>query len=104
MIREAGSAPEGSRVANYSKEGKVPNQANPNWKGLASDDQTWDILDSCKRIAEKHGKTVAQVLNSKLCCVQLFSWCHMLSHVATKCCRSLTIKCSIVKIVKNKLI
>ena len=61
MIREAGSAPEGSRVANFSKEGKVPNQANPNWKGLASDDQTWDILDSCKRIAEKHGKTVAQV-------------------------------------------
>ncbi len=61
MNRDVGSAPEGSRVANFSKEGKVPNQASPNWKGLASDDRTWAILDSCKKIAEKHGKTVAQV-------------------------------------------
>ena len=61
MVREMGSAPEGSRVANFSKEGKVPNQAHPNWDEFASNDRAWKILDSCKKIAQRNIKTVAQV-------------------------------------------
>ena len=61
MIREVGRAPEGSRVAIYSQNGRIPNQDHPDWKGLASYDKTWNILDSCQSIVEKHGRTVAQV-------------------------------------------
>jgi hypothetical protein len=62
MVREKGSAPEGSRVAIFSQKGKIPNQARPNWDDLASDDRTWNILDACKKIAHNHNKTVAQVI------------------------------------------
>ena len=61
MVREKGSAPEGSRVAINSQQGKSPTAARPNWDDLASDERTWNILDSCKNIAEKHNKTIAQV-------------------------------------------
>ena len=61
MVREKG-APEGSRVAINSQPGKNPTAARPNWKDLASDERTWNILDSCKNIAEKHDKSVAQVI------------------------------------------
>ena len=61
MVREKG-APEGSRVAINSQPGKNPTAARPNFKDLASDERTWNILDSCKNIAEKHNKSVAQVL------------------------------------------
>lgn len=61
MNRDAGKAPEGSRVAIYSQEGKVPNQARPNWENLASDARTWDVLDTCHQVADHNNKTVAQV-------------------------------------------
>jgi hypothetical protein len=61
MVREKGSAPEGSRVAIHSQQGKTPTAARPNWNNLASDERTWNILDSCKNIAEKHNKSIAQV-------------------------------------------
>ena len=61
MVREKGCAPEGSRVAIFSQEGKVSNQAKPSWKDLALNERTWNILDSCKKIADEHQKTVAQV-------------------------------------------
>lgn len=62
MVREEGKAPEGSRVAIYSEEGRVPIDAKPDWKSLASEEKTWNVLGACKRIADKNNRTVAQVL------------------------------------------
>ena len=61
MVREAGKAPEGSRVAIYSEEGRIANQARPSWKMMASEERTWDVIDTCTKIARNNNKTVAQV-------------------------------------------
>ena len=60
MKRGKENAPSGSRVHSQTKDG-VKNQSGPNWSDFASKEQTWNILDELKNIAEKNKKSVAQV-------------------------------------------
>jgi len=60
MKRGEENAPSGSRVHSQTKDG-VKNQSGPNWSDFASKEQTWNILDELKNIAEKNKKSVAQV-------------------------------------------
>ncbi|XP_035658708.1 1-deoxyxylulose-5-phosphate synthase YajO-like [Branchiostoma floridae] len=57
--REA-AAPEGSRIAHSTKTGHTF-EAAPDFEKAKKDDKTWNVLDVMKKVAEAHGKTVAQV-------------------------------------------
>jgi len=60
MKRGEEKAPTGSRVHAQTKDG-VKNQSGPNWSDLACKEQTWDILEKLKEVAENNKKSVAQV-------------------------------------------
>jgi len=64
MIRETGKPPEGSSVAIYSEEGRVTNEARPDWSSMASNERTWTVLDldspgrvheNCRKERENRG-------------------------------------------------
>ena len=58
MKRGEEKAPTGSRVD--ATDG-LKNQSGPNWSDLACKEQTWDILEKLKEVAENNKKSVAQV-------------------------------------------
>ena len=60
MKRGEEKAPTGSRVHAQTKDG-VKNQSGPNWSDLACKEQTWDILEKLKEVAENNKMSVAQV-------------------------------------------
>ena len=60
MKREEEKAPVGSRVHAQTKDG-LTNHAAPNWSGLASKDQTWEILNKLHEVADRNKKSVPQV-------------------------------------------
>ena len=60
MKRGEEKAPTGSRIHAQTKDG-VKNQSGPNWSDLACKEQTWNILEKLKEVAENNKKSVAQV-------------------------------------------
>ena len=59
-MREDEAGPAGSRVRAQTEDG-TSNQSGPNWSDLAGQEQTWQVLDRLKQVADRSGRTVAQV-------------------------------------------
>ncbi len=60
ISRIEGKAPEGSRIAAATRIGSLQSPSHPSFDHL-NDDRTWKIIDLCREIAEKRGKSCAQV-------------------------------------------